>query len=160
MEETINPNSPTSSYEDKIKALTNVNEDLSSQINELENASLKLNNDIEVEQGQYKEMTDAISKEENALDKAYFTDQINKEEYQAKNELLYEKKQSPEIKELSKNLFALKKDAFATSQKIALLKKKKISPNIKKKRKAKSLILKKKLQKEKKKLNSSKAIYC
>lgn len=123
MEEINSTTSPTSSIESKIDALSKSNIDLSSQISELESTLFELNNDISIKQGQYKERNDEISKEENALDKAYFSDQISKEEYQAKNELLYERKQSQELKDLSENLFAQKKEAFSTSQKIALLNK-------------------------------------
>lgn len=111
-------NIPSKSYKEKIEALQNKNEDASSKIASLRNAKSELDSKINVKQNQYKEITDNISKEENALDKAFFTDEITREEYEEKNELLHKKRQSIKIKTLTKDLLTLKKTSFIYSQNI------------------------------------------
>lgn len=109
----------SNSYKEKISILLKKNEDSELNINSQQENVLKLNNDIEIKENKYKEITNAISKEENALDKAYFSDEISKEDYIKENEKLTQKRQSNEIKSLTKDLLELKKKAFVISQNIA-----------------------------------------
>ena len=113
-------NTPTNQSKEqlKINELSALNEDLSNIISTEEEASqLEKSTLIKEKQDRYNSITNELSARESDLDKAFFNDEISKEEYLEADEELSKARQSSEIKTLTKDLLALKKEYYYSVKK-------------------------------------------
>lgn len=115
---------PSNSLVTKLEQINEATNKLNKQICELKTNLENLEKDIETKESEYKALSDEFSSKENELDRAYFKGEISLADYENINNELINLRESSSLKDISKELLNLKKNAFYDKQHILELDKK------------------------------------